>query len=194
MKRTLDEIPIMRFRDRRQWKDWLEKNHDSSSGLWLRLAKKGSARQSISYAEALEVALCYGWIDAQKKPESDDAWLQKFSPRSKQSIWSKINRGKALALIDSGHMQPAGLEQIARAKKDGRWEAAYDSPSTASVPADFQIALDANPRARKFFEALDRANRYAFLFRVQTPKKPETRRKRIEQFIHMLDNGEKLHP
>ncbi|HXF26808.1 MAG TPA: YdeI/OmpD-associated family protein [Bryobacteraceae bacterium] len=148
----------------------------------------------MSYAEALEVALCYGWIDGQKKGESENAWLQKFTPRAKKSIWSKINREKALALIESGKMKTAGLNALEHAKKDGSWEAAYDSQSGAAVPADLQAALDKNARAKAFFVTLDSHNRYAVLFRIQTAKKAETRAKRIQKFVEMLEKHEKLHP
>jgi uncharacterized protein YdeI (YjbR/CyaY-like superfamily) len=182
------------FKSQQHWAAWLERNHGKSTGLWLSLAKKGSPAPSVSYQEALEVALCYGWIDAQKKPESEHTWLQRFVPRSSRSVWSKINREKAQALIASGAMQAAGLEAIATAKKNGRWDSAYDSPSGATVPADFQAALDANPRAAEFFKTLDRANRYAILWRIQTVKKAETRIRKIEQFIAMLEKQEKIHP
>ena len=182
------------FTSKKAWAAWLEKNHAASAGLWLRLAKKDSGRRSVSYQEAVEVALCYGWIDGQKRPESDQAWLQRFLSRSSKSIWSKINREKALALIASGEMKEAGLEAIENAKKNGRWDAAYDSPSGATVPSDFQAALDANPRAAAFFEALDRANRYAILWRIQTAKKAKTRARKIEQFTRMLERKEKIHP
>jgi uncharacterized protein YdeI (YjbR/CyaY-like superfamily) len=189
-----DRSPIRLFKSSRDWAAWLDKNHRTSTGLWLRLAKKSSDLRSVTYKEALEVALCYGWIDGQKKPESDAAWLQRFVPRGSKSLWSKINREKTLALIASGEMKPAGLEAIENAKKSGQWEAAYDSPSAATVPDDFQAALDANPRAKAFFETIDRVNRYAVLWRIQTAKKPETRARKIEQFIAMLERGEKIHP
>ena len=150
--------------------------------------------RSVSYQEALEVALCYGWIDGQKRPESEQAWLQRFLSRSSRSIWSKINREKARALIASGEMQAAGVEAIENAKKHGRWDAAYDSPSGATVPSDLQAALDANPRAAAFFKTLDRGNRYAVLWRIQTVKKAETRARKITQFIGMLEREEKIHP
>lgn len=191
---TLDGVLIKLFQSGQDWAAWLHKNHRKSAGLWLRIAKKDSVLQSISYKEALDAALCYGWIDGQKRPESDRAWLQKFLPRSAKSIWSKINREKALALSASGRMQPAGREAIENAKQSDRWEQAYDSPSAATIPDDFQRALDANPRAKAFFEALNRANRYAVLWRIQTVKKPETRARKIEQFIAMLERKEKLHP
>jgi uncharacterized protein YdeI (YjbR/CyaY-like superfamily) len=189
-----DGSPVRLFKSKQDWAAWLEKNHRKSAGLWLRLAKKDSGLRSVSYKEALEVALCYGWIDGQKRPESEQAWLQRFVSRSGPSIWSKINREKALALIANGEMKAAGLEAIENAKKNGRWHAAYDSPSAASVPSDFQAALDANPRASAFFTTLDRANRYAILWRIQTVKKAETRARKIDQFIGMLEKGEKIHP
>jgi uncharacterized protein YdeI (YjbR/CyaY-like superfamily) len=186
--------PVKLFKSREHWSLWLEKNHRRSAGLWLRLAKKDSGLQSVSYKEALGVALCYGWIDGQKRPESEQAWLQRFVPRSARSVWSKINREKALALIASGEMQAPGLQAIESAKKNGRWEAAYDSPSRATVPPDFQAALDAHPRAAAFFKTLNRANVYAILWRIQTVKKAETRARKIEQFIGMLEKKEKVHP
>jgi uncharacterized protein YdeI (YjbR/CyaY-like superfamily) len=181
------------FANREGWAAWLEKNHRKPEGLWLRLAKKGSGTRSVSYAEALEVALAFGWIGGQKRPESDEAWLQRFVPRSGKSIWSKINREKALALITSGQMQAAGLEAVERAKQCGRWESAYDSPKGATVPDDFQAALDGSARARDFFGTLDSANRYAMLFRIQTVKKAETRERKIREFVEMLERGEKIH-
>jgi uncharacterized protein YdeI (YjbR/CyaY-like superfamily) len=181
------------FKDQAAWSGWLDKNHARSSGIWLRLAKKNSGLQSVSYAEAIESALCYGWIDGQKRPESEQAWLQRFCPRSAKSIWSKVNREKALALTKSGRMMAAGQQAIAEAKSNGRWESAYDSPSRAAVPDDFQAALKSSSRANSFFETLDRANRYAILFRIQTAKKPETRARNIQKFIAMLERGEKIH-
>ena len=175
------------------WAAWLEKNHRNPEGAWLRLAKKGSGLSSVTYAEALEVALCYGWIDGQKRPESEQAWLQRFLPRSAKSIWSKINREKAKSLVANGKMKAAGLAAIEAAKKDGRWEAAYDSPKASTVPEDFQSALNGNKKARKFFEALDGANRYAVLFRIQTVKKAETRARKIRAFVQMLERGERIH-
>ena len=192
-KSKSDDAPIVLFTTQSAWAAWLEKNHRKSSGLWLRLAKKGSGLQSVNYAEALEVALCYGWIDGQKRGESENAWLQRFLPRSAKSIWSKINRDKAGALLASGTMKAAGLEAIEAAKKDGRWAAAYDSPKGATVPEDFQAALNASPRALKFFQTLDGANRYAVLFRIQTVKKAETRARRIREFVEMLERHERIH-
>lgn len=188
------EIDARVFATRSAWAKWLDGHHATSQGIWVRLAKKGSKLAAIAHAEALEEALCYGWIDAQKRPESEHAWLQRFTPRKPKSIWSKINREKALALIAAGRMQPAGLAQVERAKKDGRWEQAYDSPANAAVPDDLQSALDANPQAKAFLATLDRANRYAVLWRIQSAKRAETRARRIEQFVAMLARREKLHP
>jgi len=185
--------PIRLFVTLSAWSQWLEKNHRNSRGLWLRLAKKESGLQSLTYGEALEVALCYGWIDGQKRGESEQAWLQRFLPRSAKSIWSKINRDKALGLIACGRMKIAGLEAVEAAKKDGRWQAAYDSPKDARVPEDFQMALNASKEAQKVFENLDGANRYAVLFRIQTAKKAETRARKIREFIEMLESNETIH-
>lgn len=185
--------PVRLFTIQADWAAWLEKKHRNSQGLWLRLAKKGSGLQSVTYGEALEVALCYGWIDGQKRGDSDQAWLQRFLPRSANSIWSKINRDKAVALIASGRMNAAGLEAVEAAKKAGRWDAAYDSPKAAKVPEDFEAAMDASPRAKKFFQSLDGANRYAVLFRIQTVKKTETRARKIREFVEMLERNETIH-
>ena len=188
------DLPLMAFEDQQAWSDWLHLNHATSLGLWTQLAKKGSARRSVSYAEAVEVALCYGWIDGQSKRYDEASWLQKFTPRRRRSIWSKTNREKAERLISQGRMQPAGLAEINRAKQDGRWEAAYDSPRVAMVPAEFQAALERNPQASTFFRTLNSRNRFAILFRIQTAKTPATRTKRIERFIRMLENREQLYP
>jgi uncharacterized protein YdeI (YjbR/CyaY-like superfamily) len=189
----LDGKPVLGFVRKSSWTRWLEKNHDKSSGVWIRLAKKGSGVKSVSRDEALDSALCHGWIDGQSKSEGDSTWLQKFTPRSKRSIWSKINREKVRALIESGEMRPPGLAEIDRAKADGRWEAAYDSPRTIEVPTDLEDAFKRNPKAKVFFETLDSRNRYAILFRIHTAKKTETRERRIEQFVAMLASGEKIH-
>jgi uncharacterized protein YdeI (YjbR/CyaY-like superfamily) len=187
------ELPIELFKDQKHWASWLDKHNAKSPGAWLRLAKKGSDLQSVSYAEALEVALCYGWIDGQKKAYDESSWLQKFTPRGDRSLWSKVNREKAEDLIRTGRMKPAGQAAVERAKENGRWEAAYDSPGKATVPDDFQEELDRHPKAREFFTTLNSANRYAILWRIQTVKKAETRAKRIRQFIDMLERGEKIH-
>lgn len=185
--------PIRLFATPAAWEEWLKKNHRTAPGLWLRLAKKGSGLRSVTYAEALETALCYGWIDGQKRGQSEQAWLQRFLRRSAKSIWSKINREKALALIASERMKSAGMEAIDAAKKNGTWETAYDSPKSAKVPDDFRAALDASSRAREFFHNLDGANRYAVLFRIQTVKKVETRARKIREFVEMLERGERIH-
>jgi uncharacterized protein YdeI (YjbR/CyaY-like superfamily) len=193
-KNARAELPIKLFEDLAAWAAWLEQNHADAPGLWLQHAKKAADLRSVSYAEALDVALCYGWIDGQKKSYDDSSWLQKWTPRGRKSIWSKINREKALKLIERGDMQPAGLAEVERAKQDGRWEAAYDSHSTATVPGDLQAALDSNADASAFFATLNSTNRYAILFRIQTAKKAETRARRIQEFIAMLERHEKLYP
>jgi uncharacterized protein YdeI (YjbR/CyaY-like superfamily) len=187
-------LPIHYFERQLDWTAWLNENHISSPGVWLQLAKKGADAPSVSYDEAIEISLCFGWIDGQKQAHSDQFWLQKFTRRSDKSVWSKINRDKALALIKAKKMKPAGLKEIERAKLDGRWDAAYDSSSKATVPSDFQSALDGNARAKAFFGTLDSRNRYAVLFRIQTAKKAETRAKRISKFVLMLERHEKVHP
>ena len=186
-----DGKPIRFFRDQGSWVAWLEGNHAASAGVWLRLAKKSSNLESVSYEDAVEVALCYGWIDGQGKGEDENYSLQKFTPRAKRSVWSKRNRERALTLIESGRMKPAGLREIERARQDGRWSAAYDSPSTMKVPRDLRAALDDHPEARAFFETLDGRNRYAILLQLQTAKRPETRARRIERFVAMLAREEK---
>lgn len=186
-------LPVQHFERQKDWVNWLTEHHESSLGVWLQLAKKGSDVLSVSYDEATEVALCFGWIDGQKQTHSEQFWLQKFTRRSDKSAWSKINKNKALALIKTGKMKPAGLQEVERAKSDGRWNAAYDSASKATVPSDFQSALDSNTRAKNFFVTLDSQNRYAILFRIQTAKKAETRTKKIAQFVKMLEQHEKVH-
>jgi uncharacterized protein YdeI (YjbR/CyaY-like superfamily) len=192
--KTKDDLPVILFAQQQDWAAWLSDNYASSSGIWIQLAKKASGIQSITYSEALDLALCYGWIDGQKKTQDETSWLQKFTPRSPKSIWSKVNREKALALIASGQMQPAGLVAVERARQDGRWDAAYDSPGAATVPGDLQAELDRNPAAKAFFATLNSRNRYAILFRIQTAKKAETRARRIQEFIGMLERQELLYP
>jgi uncharacterized protein YdeI (YjbR/CyaY-like superfamily) len=188
------ELPELTFADAAAWEAWLAREHARAPGAWLRIAKRSAGASTVQYPEALEVALCHGWIDGVKRRIDDDWWVQKFTPRAARSIWSKVNRDKVQALIDSGRMRPAGLKEIERAKADGRWDAAYDPVSQATVPPELQAALDANPAARQFFASLDSRNRYAILHRLQTAKKPETRTRRLEQFVQMLGRGEKLHP
>ncbi len=193
VKTARDEDALL-FEHQQAWEDWLSRNHREATGVWLRIAKKGSTIRSLTHAEALDIALCFGWIDAQKKPESAGAWLERFTPRGKRSIWSKLNRQKATALIECGRMRDSGLKEILRAKEDGRWEQAYDSPRNATVPEDFQAALDKSARAKAFFATLESRNRYAILFRIQTVKKAETRARKISQFVAMLEKHEKIHP
>lgn len=188
-----DEL-VLAFASRAEWEAWLSRHHATSSGLWLQIAKQGSGAATVSYAEALEVALSYGWIDGQKGKLDDRHWLQRFTPRQPRSPWSKINRAKATALVERGEMRPAGLRAIERAKADGRWDAAYPGQRTATVPEDLQRELDKDDRAREFFAALDGANRYAILYRIEEAKRPETRARRIAKLVAMLAEGKKLHP
>lgn len=187
-------LPILLFRGADAFAKWLEDHHGSSPGVWLQLAKKASGARSVTYAEAVDVALAWGWIDGQKKAHDERHWLQKFTPRGARSLWSKINREKAMALIAAKKMMPPGLAEVERAKRDGRWHAAYDSPKSSTVPADLQAALDGHARARRAWATIDSANRYAILWRVQTAKKPETRARRITDLVAMLGRGELLHP
>jgi uncharacterized protein YdeI (YjbR/CyaY-like superfamily) len=189
-----DPLPVMTFDSTDAWDAWLGAHHADSPGLWLKIAKKGAAGRTISYSEALDVALCHGWIDGQKGRYDDEYWLQRFTPRKPASKWSKINTERVAALIASGRMRPAGLHEVERARADGRWEQAYESQSRVTVPEDLARALAANERARAFFATLDSANRYAILYRIGTAKKPETRAKRIDTFVTMLSEHKKIHP
>lgn len=186
--------PTLTFANQAEWESWLELNGSAVSGVWLRLAKKTADERTVSYAEALESALCHGWIDGRKQAESERYWLQRFTPRTARSIWSRINKAKAEALVSAGRMQPGGMREIDRARQDGRWDSAYSSASKSTVPDDLQKALDANKKAKAFFATLDSQNRYAILFRIQNVKKAETRARKIARFVEMLANGEKLHP
>jgi uncharacterized protein YdeI (YjbR/CyaY-like superfamily) len=186
--------PTLHFDDAADWERWLKKEHARANGVWMRIAKQGAERPSVNHPDALEVALCYGWIDALKRNDGPHHWVQRFTPRSARSIWSKINRDKALALVAVGRMRAAGQKEIERAQADGRWDAAYDGSRAAAIPPDLQAAFDANPKAKAFFATLDSSNRYAVLFRLQTAKKAETRERRLRQFVEMLARGEKLHP
>ena len=177
-----------------EWEAWLDEHHADSDGIWVKFAKKASGIPTVVYAEAVEASLRYGWIDGQVKRLDDDHYIQRFTPRRARSRWSKINRAKAEALIASGAMEAAGLAEVERAKADGRWDAAYDAPSTATVPDDLRAALDRDPAAAELFETLDSTNRYAILHRIQEAKKPDTRARRIETFVAMLSRGETIHP
>jgi uncharacterized protein YdeI (YjbR/CyaY-like superfamily) len=190
---TKNGLPIIAFESQAAWEGWLAENHESAPGLWLKLAKKASGIDSVTYSEAVDVALCYGWIDSQKAGFDDDYWLQRFTPRTAKSKWSKNNRQRVAELIEEGRMQPAGLREIERAQEDGRWERAYASQSNMTVPEDFQKELDDNPRAREFFANLNSSNRYAILYRIQDAKKSETRARRIAKFIDMLNAGETIY-
>jgi len=191
-ERVSDDEPIF-FARPRQWDAWLAKNHGSSAGIWIKYAKKDSGIESITRPQAVEAALVWGWIDGQAKPGDETSWLQRFTPRRPRSLWSKINCEKAEALIANGKMKAPGLAEVERAKADGRWDAAYDSPRNAAVPEDLARALAANARAAKFFETIDSANRYAILHRVHAAKKPETRAARIAKFVAMLAKHETIH-
>jgi uncharacterized protein YdeI (YjbR/CyaY-like superfamily) len=188
------DLPLIAFTSQDAWEAWLAEQHATSGGLWLKIAKKDSGIDTVSYAEALEVALCYGWIDGQKDKFDGEYWLQRFTPRKAKSKWSKINREKAEQLIAQGRMQPAGMREVEQARADGRWDAAYDGQRTAAIPDDLQQALEQNPEAAAFFATLDSTNRYAILYRLQDAKKPETRARRLEQYITMLNEQKKLHP
>jgi uncharacterized protein YdeI (YjbR/CyaY-like superfamily) len=187
------EAPILVFESQSAWESWLEKHHAESSGVWLQIYKKAASQRSVTYAQALEGALCYGWIDSQKRPKDAQSWLQKFGPRRAGSGWSRINTQSAEGLIKAARMKPAGLKEVAAAKRDGRWKRAYDSPSAATIPADFLAELAKDEKAKAFFAGLNRANIYAIAYRLQTAMKPETREKRLRSILAMLARGEKFH-
>jgi uncharacterized protein YdeI (YjbR/CyaY-like superfamily) len=188
------DLPILTFESLSAWRKWLDEEHGSAPGVWLKIAKRGAGVASVTYDEALSTALCYGWIDGQKRPFDDDWWLQRFTPRKPGSKWSKTNRQKAQESIDSGAMRPAGQREVDAAIADGRWAAAYDGSRTATVPDDLAAALAGDRAAADFFATLDGRNRYSILYRLQEAKKPETRARRIEKFVAMLARGEKIHP
>ncbi|MFJ3654758.1 YdeI family protein [Streptomyces nigra] len=188
------DLETVAFESAEAFQAWLDEKHAVSPGIWLKLRKKAPGVVALDYAQALDVALCYGWIDGQKAALDDEWWLQRFGPRTARSRWSKINRDKVAALIEQGRMRPPGQAEIDRAKADGRWDAAYDSPRTATVPDDLAAALAAEPAAAEFFETLNRTNRFAIIYRVQDAKRPETRARRIETYVTMLAKGEKPHP
>ncbi|MEU0652107.1 YdeI/OmpD-associated family protein [Streptomyces albogriseolus] len=187
--------PVLGFGTQEDFEAWLEEHQGDAEGLWLKIPRKGSGLPGVDYATALESALCFGWIDGRKRSLDETHWIQRFTPRRARSRWSAVNRQKALELIERGRMRPAGLREVERAKADGRWEAAYASQRTATVPDDLRAALDAAPvGAREFFDALDSRNRYAILHRIEEAKRAQTRAARIEKFVAMLAAGEKLHP
>jgi uncharacterized protein YdeI (YjbR/CyaY-like superfamily) len=186
--------PLIEFETARALDEWLDANHDSSGAIWLKIAKKGAPRATVSYAEALELALAYGWIDGQRRAHDEHYFRQRFCKRGPRSKWSQINRDRATQLIEQKRMKPAGLAEVERAKQDGRWDDAYEPQSRAAVPEDFQRELDRNPEAKAFFETLKSQNRYAFLFRLRDAKRPETRAKRIAKYIEMLNERKAFYP
>ncbi|GAA1433249.1 YdeI family protein [Streptomyces thermospinosisporus] len=187
--------PVLAFATQEDWEKWLEEHHAEATGVWVKIPRKDSGLAGVGYATALESALCFGWIDGQKKKLDKTHWVQRFTPRRPRSKWSQINVKKATALIEAGRMREAGLLEVERAKADGRWEAAYAGPSRATIPDDLRAALDAAPQsARDFFDSLDSRNRYAILYRIQDAKRPATRAARIEKFVAMLTAGEKIYP
>jgi uncharacterized protein YdeI (YjbR/CyaY-like superfamily) len=190
----MKDEPVLFFESAEAWDAWLADNHAGSSGVRVKIAKKGSGIESVAYPEVLDIAISHGWIDGVRNAHDDSYFLQRFCPRGARSKWSKINRAKATRMIESGEMKPAGMREVELAQADGRWEAAYDSHRTATVPDDLQEALDANPAAREFFATLNSQNRYSVLYRVQDAKKPETRARRIAKFVDMLARGETLYP
>jgi len=193
MSNRRHRLKTLTFRSSAEFRSWLEINHAVSDGIWLRIFKKDSGEKSITYAEALDQSLCYGWIDGQKQVHDEVSWLQKFTPRRAKSGWSKLNTEHAERLIKSKQMTGAGLEAIEAAKTDGRWQAAYDSPRNAVLPDDFLKALDKDKKAKAFFKTLNKANIYSIVYRLQTAKKPETREKRKKMILEMLARGEKFH-
>jgi uncharacterized protein YdeI (YjbR/CyaY-like superfamily) len=186
--------PIISFESVPVCVAWFESNHESSPGLWLKIGKAARAGSTVSYEQALDVALRFGWIDGHKKPLDDEFWLQRFTPRRARSRWSRRNRDKAEAMIAAGTMAPAGLREVEKARADGRWDAAYDGPKSATVPPDLRAALDADPEASAFFETLTSTNRFAILYRIGEAKKPETRTARIAKFVEMCHRHETVHP
>jgi uncharacterized protein YdeI (YjbR/CyaY-like superfamily) len=191
---TSSDLPVVTCASQADWTAWLHQHHTAARGVWLRIAKKGASDATVSYQDALEAALCYGWIDGQKRPSDAAHWLQRFTPRSAHSRWSKRNTELAERLIADGVMRPAGLHEVELARADGRWDAAYAGQRTATVPPDLEGELASRPQARAFFESLDSANRYAILYRLADAKRPETRARRLETFVDMLEAGQKLHP
>jgi uncharacterized protein YdeI (YjbR/CyaY-like superfamily) len=188
------DLPVVGFADPGAWESWLAEQHALSPGVWLKIAKKGSGAPGVSYPEALEVALCYGWIDGQKGTLDDEYWLQRFTPRRPGGRWSKINTDKAAGLIETGRMQPAGMREVELAREDGRWDAAYAGQRTAGVPEDLERELANSDAAREFFATLSGVNRYAILHRIGDAKRPETRAKRIAKYVAMLAAHETIYP
>jgi len=188
-----NDVPVKAFASAVAWAKWLAANHAKSDGIWLCIFNKESGKKTVTYAAALDEALCYGWIDGQKKKADGESWLQKFTPRRARSIWSKRNIAHIERLTKENRMQPAGLAAFDEAKKDGRLAAAYDSPANSTIPDDLLRLLEKNKKAKDFFDSLNKANKYAITWRLQTAKKPETREKRLHTIMEMLVKGEKFH-
>ena len=188
------DLPVLGFADAAAWESWLAQQHASSPGVWLKIAKKGSGAAGVSYPEALEAALCYGWIDGQKGALDDEYWLQRFTPRKPGSRWSRINTEKAAELIAAGRMRPAGMREVELAREDGRWDAAYAGQRSMAVPDDLERALAGNEAARAFFATLSSVNRYAILYRIADAKRAETRARRIAKYVAMLASRETIYP
>jgi uncharacterized protein YdeI (YjbR/CyaY-like superfamily) len=188
------DLPVLAFATATEFEQWLEREHATAPGVWLRFPRKGTGVPSLTYEEAVLVALCFGWIDGQARSHDETAWLQRYTPRRRRSIWSQINTERVARLVEEGRMRAAGLAEVERAKADGRWDAAYAPPSTAGVPPDLEAALKATPAAAEVFAGLDSRNRYAILHRLATAKKPDTRARRIATFVAMLEQGELLYP
>jgi uncharacterized protein YdeI (YjbR/CyaY-like superfamily) len=189
-----DGLPVIAFASDAAWREWLQDNHGSAPGVWVSIAKKGTGIESVRYPEVLEHAICFGWIDGRRERLDDERFRQRFTPRRARSPWSKINREKAEQLTEQGLMAPAGLDEVRRAKEDGRWERAYAGQRAATVPEDLQRELDASPRAAAAFAELSAQNRYAILYRLDQARRPETRASRLAEYVRMLEAGETLHP
>jgi len=188
------EPPVVAFPSREAWSAWLAENHGQAAGVWLRLERKGAGPAPLTHPEALEAAIAHGWIDGTRKRLDERHYLQRFTPRRARSKWPRINRDKAMELIERGEMTAAGLAEVERARADGRWDAAYAGQRTMEVPGDFEAELERNPAAAELFAALDSRNRYAILYRISDAKKPETRSRRIAKFVAMLNEGNTIYP
>jgi uncharacterized protein YdeI (YjbR/CyaY-like superfamily) len=189
-----DDLPVILFPSAAELEAWLEREHGASEGVWVKIAKKGSGMVSVSYAEIVELGLCFGWIDGQARRHDERHYLQRFTPRRPRSKWSRLNRDRVEALITAGRVRPSGLAAVEAAKADGRWDAAYEPPSTAEVPPDLERELKRDPAARDAFEKLDSNNRYAIIYRLNDAKRPETRKRRLRKYVEMLGRGERIHP
>jgi uncharacterized protein YdeI (YjbR/CyaY-like superfamily) len=187
-----DGLPTVFFASPAEWEEWLEQNHESGGGVWIKMAKKASGIESVRHDEAVDVALCFGWIDGRREALDDTHFLQRFTPRRPRGRWSRINRDKVERMTAEGRMRPAGVAEVERARADGRWDAAYEGQRASKVPEDLRRELEARPRAKEFFDGLDSQSRYAFVYRLGDAKRPETRARRLEKFVAMLERGERL--